>query len=236
VGASDFSGIVSKFRELFIVEGSEYGAWLDLIFVGEWLAHCPDEKLPWSHGFITVSANDTFHLARLCGIWNPDESRESFLGTAALAGASLPNRIRDGIPNSVRACLPDTAFAWWVAVMWVYSTIRPRWRLKDETFGGPDDSPVIGLRWDDPILASLSAIEEAGLLGPDPAKATAAQGEWSRPMSRAEMARRLIPNKSPRARAVNRLLAKAEKQRISKNLWSIRLDTLPASMREKLQD
>jgi hypothetical protein len=236
VGASDFSGVVAKFRELFITDGSPYGKPLDLVFLRNWKEHCPDNELPWSHGTITViTDDDTCHTAYICGNWEPFDNQPTFFDIAALAGASLPNRMRDRTADSVRACLPNTALAWWVAVMCKYSTIRPRWKRKGETLFGPDDGPIIGLCWDDPILASLSAIESAGLIGPDPAKSITSQTDWSVPMSKTEFARRIMENPDARARDVDPIWDDFEKVQLGPNKWTFRLDTLSPDRRRKLE-
>jgi hypothetical protein len=240
---SDFDPIVSRLRELFSKDASPWGIGLDLIFLDAWVKHCDHDeyRLPGRDrdrkGIIVVAADDTWQTAYLFADWEPKEHCDTFCDIAAMAGASLPNRIRDELAGANTALRPDTAFAWWVDVMWEYSTIRPRWRRKDESFSAPSDSRLIGLRWDDPILASLSAIEEAGLVGPHPDKIKVMSGEWiTIPISQNELARRMFPNDfKTRGRDAKPIFDQMEKVRRG-NKWLFRLDTLPEVTRKKLED
>jgi hypothetical protein len=146
------------------------------------------------------------------------------------AGARIPNRVRVKI-SSAQA---TNAFAWWMALIVRFSKVEPTpWRYQ------PDDPQhgrvwKLGWYWEDPLSASLSAMEAADLLPPD---ARPLDGDWTTiPISEAEFARRMLPNKkSARGRDVKTLLAKYEKHSVGKK-WIFRLDTLPAATRKKLED
>jgi hypothetical protein len=75
------------------------------------------------------------------------------------------------------------------------------------------------------------AIERADLRG----DAEPLKGEWSAPMSKTEMARRITGKKKARPRDVATLLEKHGVSHVSGHKWLIRLDTLDSHTRKKLE-
>jgi hypothetical protein len=59
--------------------------------------------------------------------------------------------------------------------------------------------------------------------------------EWSAPMSKTEMARRITGDHKARPRKVETLLQRWGLQRVNGNSWRIRLDKLDAATREKIE-
>jgi hypothetical protein len=160
------------------------------------------------------------------------------------AGSAIPNRVR----SQLHSASPTSAYAAWMAVLHKFSEIRPdlmfyfqkiadtppekRFVVFEET--GMAGHPI-GLIWGDPIGASLSAMEAAGLLDGDASAITPLAGEWSVPMSKSEFARRILQKGDARARDVRPIWHNFEKQQGGKNTWTFRLDTLPPETRKKLE-
>ena len=149
------------------------------------------------------------------------------------AGAAIPNRIRD----AVHASQPTTALAWWMCVINHFSTIRPaRFYISDTDnewrYGESLDGVEVGYVWTDPLGASLSAIEAAGLLSPE--RGEVLPGEWmyGKGISKEEFARRILQDPKARFRDAEVLWNSYEKQQRSENKWIFRLDTLPDSAQE----
>jgi hypothetical protein len=155
---------------------------------------------------------------------------ERFHKIASRAGALIPNRIRD----AVYSMSPTTAFAWWMAAVFQFSTLEPEvspgWSEER-----PQECGDFGIYWEDPIASSLSAIEAAGLVAPSPEKTALLIGEWSVPMSKTEFARRILQKTDARARDVDPIFDSFEKRKVGPNTWTFRLDTLPPATRQKLE-
>lgn len=225
VDTSPFDLIVAEFREILIALGEH-----DLSVRGA-LARNFDEytKSEWVWGGrIRPEIDGELHHLELYIAGLDQNIAKRFHQTAARAGALIPNRIRDAVND----LCPTTAFAWWMAAAWEFSTIEP------DVSPLPEDECKCGgplVYWDDPISASLSAIEAAGLVGPDPAKLTTLQGEWSRPMSKTEFARRVLQKHDARARDVSPIWGHFDKHQSAPNTWIFRLDTLTPETRRKLE-
>jgi hypothetical protein len=143
------------------------------------------------------------------------------------AGASIPNRIRE----TVKASDPSTAFAWWISVVLRFSTLSP---IPFSVVLNAGNVVKMGLMLTDPLGASLSAIEVAGLVPQQNDDNPTAAGDWSIPMSKTEFARRMLCKPDARARDVSPLWNSFEKVQYAKNTWMFRLDKLPLETRNKL--
>jgi len=139
------------------------------------------------------------------------------------AGIAIPNRIQEVVHRS----MAGTPFAWWMAVVTHFS------KIPTLSVGLPQAELKIGWAWPDLFASSLSAIEAAELIGPQPEQLTILDGEWSPPMSKAEFGRRILQKRDARARDVDPIFDTFEKRPV-KAKWSFRLDTLPEAKREKL--
>jgi hypothetical protein len=151
----------------------------------------------------------------------------------ARAGAALPNRVRDAVAKYI----PSSAVAWWMAVVWEFSTLRPSPYYGITISENQSDKELLGIQWPELMATSLSAMEAAGLIVPDPNVIIPAKGEWSLPMAKAEFARRMLPRKKgARARDVESIFKKMQKEQVADKKWIFRLDTLPDATRRKLED
>ncbi len=79
-----------------------------------------------------------------------------------------------------------------------------------------------------------------GYYGPDPVEfgrdpAPRIEGEWSAPMTKAEMARRITGNRKARAREVEAILVSYGIKNLSGNKWSVRLDGMDSNTRKKIE-
>jgi|GEM_PF-5425003 len=149
----------------------------------------------------------------------------------AKCGALLPNRVRGSLSKGKAT----TAAAWWMLALWEHSKIQPE--LITDFLGSEDDCGELfaGWCWDDPIGASLSAIESMGHAAPNREETTILIGEWSVPMSKTEFARRILHKSDARARDVDAIFEGFEKRQVAPNTWTFRLDTLPPETRKKLE-
>jgi hypothetical protein len=227
VAPSPFDSIVSEFREILIALGEH-----DLSVRGILAQYADDyTKSVWVWGgrIHPEIDGEMRHFELYVAGLDQDIARR-FHQTAARAGALIPNRIRDAVSE----LFPTTAFAWWMAAVWEFSTIEP------DVSPDPDDECKCGgpsVFWGDPISASLSAIEAAGLVTPQPGETKILVGVWSLPMSKADFARRVLQNRMARPRDVHVIFDRLEKQQVEGSTkWSFRLDTLDESLRKKLGD
>jgi hypothetical protein len=99
----------------------------------------------------------------------------------------------------------------------------------------PGTGTHVGWSWDDPIAASLSAIEALGLLETKEHEGVRVDGEWSVPMSKTEFARRILLKRDARARDVKAIFDDYVKNSVGPNTWTFRLDTLAPETRKKLE-
>lgn len=81
---------------------------------------------------------------------------------------------------------------------------------------------------------STMILERSGE-GPPPEQAQA-EGEWSAPMSKSEMARRIMRDKDARSRKVEALLKRHGLEHIKGKQYRVRLDTMDALTRRKLEE
>jgi len=227
VDTSPFDSIVAEFREILIALGEH-----DLSVRGmlaKYVDNYTKSVWVWGGRIHPEIYGEMCHLELFVAGLDQGIARR-FHQTAARAGALIPNRIRD-VANDL---CPTTAFAWWMAALWEFSTIEP------DVGPHPDDECKCGgpfAFWDDPISASLSAIEAAGLVTPQPGETRILVGTWSRPMSKAEFARLVLQNRKARPRGVQVIFDRLEKQQVEGSTkWSFRLDTLDESLRKKLGD
>jgi hypothetical protein len=226
VAPSSFDPIIDEFREILIALGKH-----DLEIRGM-LAEDVDDycKSVWVWGGrIHPEIDGQVRHIELYVVGLDQDIARRFHNAGACAGALIPNRIRDAVHD----LFPNTAFAWWIAAAWEFSTIKPEVSLGWSP-ERPEECGGMGVYWDDPIAASISAIEAAGLIGPDPAKLATLQGEWTVPMSKTEFARRILQKRGARSREADPIWGHYEKIQHGPNTWTFRLDTLPPETRRKL--
>ncbi|HUE14823.1 MAG TPA: hypothetical protein VMR25_11710 [Planctomycetaceae bacterium] len=159
------------------------------------------------------------------------------------AGATLPNRVRKQIASTY----PTNAVAWWMMAVWKHSEVGPvdyvvfqplpegSYAIEMDGVRQPGTGTHVGWSWDDPIAASLSAIEALGLLETKEHEGVRVDGEWSVPMSKTEFARRILLKRDARARDVKAIFDDYVKNSVGPNTWTFRLDTLAPETRKKLE-
>ncbi|HEV3300784.1 MAG TPA: hypothetical protein VG055_14135 [Planctomycetaceae bacterium] len=203
----------------------------------EGLKKCPDLK---RIGMATLLMGGNWERVSFTIDAAKPHSREVYT-LLSRAGAAIPNRIR----TEVKTASATSAFAWWMAVVFRFSSIGP------SQFGVIDCEPteqsvdlaiypkeaveIVGWSWSDPLIASLSAIEAAQLVTPQPDETAPLIGEWSGPMSKAEFARRILSKHNARARDVAAIFDGYEKRQVGPNTWTFRLDKLSDETRSKLE-
>jgi hypothetical protein len=160
------------------------------------------------------------------------------------ASTMMPNRLRE----ELRGTYPTSPIGWWLAFVDKFSSIDTTqfWQPKI----GSEHEPVesfrmdtdeferrfvhVGWNWDDPLIASISAMESAGLIAPLAPRISEIEGEWSPPTSQAEFGRRMLGKRNARARDVKIFFDQFQKQQVKPKLWIFRVDTLSADQRRRL--
>ncbi len=141
----------------------------------------------------------------------------SFKSLACRGGSHLPLSVQD----QLSWCKPRTPLTWWLAFVWRYANKVP---APLGPWGG----------WSTPFQMSALAIQRCELLSTTGGRAR--DGEWSEPLSKAEIACRLTGKKKAKARDIpNDFLQKyvGLLERFSPNKWLVRLDKLPDEIKKK---
>ena len=239
---SGYRSIVDDLGELY-AELNGRGMELRLWAVSECGLHHFSEQSTFPRlgsGAVETSAEldglPTFDVVTFVHDWD-DPYQRRLAALLVRAGTILPNRIRKTLLSS--NC--TTASSWFLTAVWTHSAVHPHPEWRRQIPPNPDYADgrpaieFVGWCWKDPIAACLSAIESMGLLAPSMENATQLDGEWSVPMSKTEFARRILEKPDARARDVFPIWEQFEKTRHGANIWTFRLDTLPAATRKKLE-
>jgi hypothetical protein len=146
------SAVVAEFRAIF----ADLGKSELKVHTDEMMDHLSEEQLQkiapdwlWA-GRISPEIVGKTKTLNLYIISNSPGLSRRFHETATRAGTLIPNRVRDVvIDNDLE---PTTAFAWWMAAVWAFSTIPPLVQPDED-----DECKCwLGVYWSDPIASSLS--------------------------------------------------------------------------------
>jgi hypothetical protein len=120
----------------------------------------------------------------------------------------------------------------WIAAITRFASDKPRrgWQYaySDQDLDGGDGAWT----WMNPFGGSIEVMQRTGLVG---VTGVTIEGEWSIPMTRSQIARKVLGRTNARARDIEILISGWQTQSAGGYKVSVRLDTLPLSTRRKLE-